>query len=143
MVEYVGKAVTVWFMGFVPVSEIIIAVPAGIALGLGYVSVVIWAVFGNFLPVLLISYGYEHLQKIERVRGWLAYITSEKAKQWINQYGSWAIIIVTPWVGVWAMTVVAKTLGMSSQRLIAAAFASITLYAVGISLLIAMGSGLF
>jgi len=42
--DYAWRAATAWFLGFAPVAEIYVAVPAALAMGLDPVSVVAWAV---------------------------------------------------------------------------------------------------
>jgi uncharacterized membrane protein len=137
--EYAGKAFSIWFMGFFPLSEIVVAVPAGMALGLSGLSVVVWSVFGNFLPIVLIHYGYENLKQIEWINGWLEWLASEKAKERMDRYGMWGILVLTPWIGVWAMAATAKAFGMSGHRLMIMALISIVTYAVVIAGFISLG----
>ncbi len=139
MFEYIYQAFTVWFLGFFPFFEIYVAVPAGMALGLDPVSVVVFAVAGNFKPVLLIEYGYYRLMKYQRVRRWLIRPVSEKFYRNINQYGIWYILVITPWVGIWAVAVAARLLQMKRTLLIRGAFFSILVYAVGLVILITLG----
>lgn len=139
MPDYVWQAGTVWFLGFFPAFEIYVAVPSGIALGLDYASVLFWAIFGNFAPVLLINFGYERLLRIERVRAWLQRIESEKLRERVNRYGTWFVLVITPWTGVWAMSVTAKLLQMQSRQLLLYSFISITIYAIATAVLIATG----
>ncbi|RMG73204.1 MAG: hypothetical protein D6711_11340, partial [Chloroflexi bacterium] len=90
--EYLSKALMTWFLGFFPLAEIYVAVPAGMALGLSGLSVVVWSVFGNFLPILLIHYGYESLMRIEWINRWLTWLASDKAKARMDRYGIWAVL---------------------------------------------------
>jgi uncharacterized membrane protein len=143
MIEYLTRAIGVWFLGFFPLAEIYIAVPAGVAAGLDNVSVLFWSVFGNFVPVLLITGLYETLTRNERLRTWLDGLLSEKAEGRINQYGIWFVLVATPFIGVWVMSVTAKFLGMDSRRYVIAAFVSILVYAVGILVLIRLGLAAF
>jgi hypothetical protein len=55
--DYWAKAISVWFIGFFPLAEIYVAVPAGIAMGLDTGSAVLWGSAGNYAPVLLLHYG--------------------------------------------------------------------------------------
>ncbi|GAB4318002.1 MAG: hypothetical protein Kow00117_08230 [Phototrophicales bacterium] len=137
--EYLSKALMTWFLGFFPLAEIYVAVPAGMALGLSGLSVVVWSVFGNFLPILLIHYGYESLMRIEWINRWLTWLASDKAKARMDRYGIWAVLVLTPWIGVWAMSATAKAFGMNITRLMLAALVSIVVYAVVIVGLISLG----
>lgn len=137
--EYLLKAAGTWFMGFFPLAEIYIAIPAGMAIGLDDLSVIFWAVFGNFTPVLLIHYGYEQLIRIERVRAWFARLVTERVKARVNRYGAAVVLVLTPWVGVWGMALTAKALQMHAGRFALSAFVSITVYAIALVLLINLG----
>lgn len=143
MSEYWLKALSAWFLGFFPLAEIIIAVPASMATGLDNASVLFWTVLGNFTPVVLIVVFYDLLIRNERIAAWFDRLLSEKARARINQYGIWFVLVATPWVGVWAMSVTAKVLGMESKRYMIAAFISISVYAVGILVLIRAGLATF
>lgn len=137
--EYASKAFSTWFMGFFPLAEIYVAVPAGMALGLSGLSVVVWSVFGNFLPIVLIHYGYESLMRVAWINRWLSRMASEKAKARMDRYGIWAVLVLTPWTGVWVMAATAKAFGMNGTRLMIAALVSILVYAVVIVGLISLG----
>lgn len=143
MTDYLARALGVWFLGFFPLAEIYIAVPAGVAAGLDNGSILFWSVFGNFVPVLLITGVYETLARHERLRLWLDGLLSEKTQARINRYGIWFVLVATPFAGVWVMSVTAKFLGMDSKRYILAAFFSILFYAVGTLVLIRLGLAAF
>jgi uncharacterized membrane protein len=139
MLEYIAQAATVWFLGFFPLFEIYVAIPAGVALGLDPVSNVVWSVFGNYVPILLIHFGYEQLRRISRLRGWLERLTSNRFRRWLDRWGTWCVLLVTPWTGVWVMAATMKTLGMDSNRFLLYSFASILAYAVVLVVLIELG----
>lgn len=143
MWEYMLKAGGAWFVGFFPLAEIYVAIPAAFATGLDTFSVVFWSVFGNFTPVLLIHYLYEWLLRFERVRAWLENLVSEKAKARINRYGGWFVLLVTPWTGVWVMAATAKALGMQPARFMLMSLISITVYAIALVLMLEFGAGMF
>lgn len=140
MLNYLALAGGAWFVGFFPLFEIVFAVPAALASGLDAGSVIFWTVLGNFTPIVLIHFGYEQLMQIERVRGWLNRLISEKMQQQINKYGIWVVLLLTPWTGVWVMAVTAKVLRMRPYRFMSAAFISITAYAILLVILINTGS---
>ncbi len=140
MAEYISKALGAWFLGFFPLAEIYIAVPAAVATGLDDLSVLVWTIFGNFTPVLLVTALYTQLIRIPRVRVWFEWLINEKAQERINKYGVWFVLLMTPTLGVWAMSVTAKVLRMNTTRYVAAAFISITVWAVVI--LIALRAGI-
>lgn len=139
MIEYIGKAALAWLVGFAPFLEIYLAVPAAIASGLDYFSAVLWPVLGNFTPVLLIAFVHDRLMKVERVKRWLTGKRSERFQRWLDRYGGWAIILITPWVGIWVVAATAQVLGMKRGVLIGFSLASIVLYAVLIAAAVALG----
>jgi hypothetical protein len=141
--DYVVKAFSTWFMGFFPLTEIYIAVPAGMATGLDDVSVIIWAVLGNILPIAIIHYGYDGFIRTSRFGQWLESHVGDTTKARINRYGMGVVLVMTPWVGVWLMAVTAKLANMRIHRFAIAAIVSIMCYAVAITLLIRTGASMF
>ncbi len=143
MFDYLYKVLVVWFIGFFPFFELFVAIPAGLSLRLDSASTVIFCVAGNFFPVLLIEYGYNRLMRYHRIRNWLNRRISEKMYKNINRYGIWYMLIITPWVGVWAMAVTAKILHMEKRILIWGSFASILLYSIVLVIVIQTGIEFF
>lgn len=137
--EYGGKSFISWFMGFFPAFEIYGAVPASYALGLGVISSIIWAVFGNLIPVFVIHYGYEYLSDYPRINAWLDRLSSEKVQQRMNRYGAIGVLILTPWTGIWAMAITARALGMKVGRLFLFSGISVTVYAIIIATTLDVG----
>jgi uncharacterized membrane protein len=138
-VDYLVRAFGAWFVGFFPLAEIYVAIPAAIATGLDSVSVIFWSVFGNYTPIMLINFGYEYLMRYEKIRNWFTRLVSEKAKARIDRYGVWFVLLLTPWTGVWVMAVTAKALRMESRRFLLASFVSIFVYAVVLTITIQTG----
>ncbi|MDQ3458853.1 MAG: small multi-drug export protein [Deinococcota bacterium] len=139
VLEYTGKAATAWFLGFFPFFEIYVAVPAAIAMGLDYTSAVVWPALGNFTPVLLIVFAYEKLARHPQIGDWLTGRRSERFERLVNRYGSWFILVITPWVGVWIVAATARALGMKRSALLLYSLLSIVLYAVTIAAAVALG----
>jgi uncharacterized membrane protein len=139
LTEYIVRASAAWFVGFFPLAEIYVAVPAALAAGLDPVSVVFWTVFGNFTPVLLIHFFYEQLIRLERIRRWFDKLVSEDLKAKLDRYSLWFILIITPWTGVWVMAVTAKVLKLEHRTLFVATLVSITVYAIALVVLIQSG----
>lgn len=139
MLEYAAKAATAWFLGFFPFLEIYVAVPAAVAMGLDYVSAVVWPVLGNYAPVPLIVIFYRQLLKLRRVGPWLERLASPRARGHLDRHGPWVVLVATPWVGTWALAVTAVALGMDRRRLLLHSFISITVYAALLAGMIALG----
>jgi uncharacterized membrane protein len=143
MIDYLYKSFLVWFLGFFPLFEIYVAVPAGMAMGLDPFSVVLSSVTGNFAPVLLIDYGYRWLISFSRIRKWLRKPVSSRLVENVNRYGVWYVILITPWTGVWIMAAAAKVLQMRREIIFWGSLAGITLYAIAITGLILLGVDIF
>jgi uncharacterized membrane protein len=141
-VDYAARAATAWFLGFFPFFEIYVAIPAAFALGLDPVSAVLWPVLGNVAPIILIAFAHEQLKRIERVRRWLQGRRSERFETWINRYGAPFVLLVTPWIGVWAVAATARALGMNRATLMLYTSVSITVYAIVIGAGIVVGFGI-
>ncbi len=139
MVEYIVGAAAAWLVGFTPFLEVYLAVPAGLAAGLGYFSTVLWSVLGNFAPVLLIAFAYDQLMRFERLKGWMTGRRSERVQRSMDRYGGWATLLVTPWVGIWVAAATAQALGMKRSVLIGFSLASIVFYGVLVAVAIALG----
>jgi hypothetical protein len=143
MLEYLISAVSVWIIGFFPWAEIYVAVPAGIGLGLDLYSVIFWSVFGNYLPAVLIAKSFDRIKLIPGIGTRLQRFASPRAKAQIEKNGTWATLVLTPWLGVWAMAVTVKMFGMKTGTFLWASFVSILLYAVALAALIHLGIDVF
>ncbi len=142
LLDYAARAASAWFLGFFPFFEIYVAVPAAFAFGLDPVSAVVWPVLGNVTPVFLIVFAYEQLVRVERLRGWLQGRRSARFERWIERYGAPFVLLVTPWIGVWAVAATAQALGMQRATLVGFSVVSITAYAILIAVGIVFGFGL-
>jgi hypothetical protein len=140
VIEYAVKAAGAWFLGFFPLAEIYVAVPAAMAAGLDDLSVLFWTVLGNFTPVVLIHVLYDWLIARPRIGAWLSGLVSERARARIDRWGTPVVLLITPWVGVWAMTVTAKVARMNAVRFFLAAFISISVYVVILVLSLRFGA---
>ena len=139
LLDYAARAASAWFLGFFPFFEIYVAVPAAFAFGLDPVSAVVWPVLGNVTPVFLIVFGYERLMRVERLRSWLLGRRSVRFERWIDRYGAPFVLLVTPWIGVWAVAATAQALGMQRATLVGYSLVSISVYAILISVGIVFG----
>jgi uncharacterized membrane protein len=142
LMEYAIRAAGAWFLGFFPLAEIYVAIPAAMATGLDPASVFFWSVFGNFTPLLLIHYFHDQLSGSERISRWLEKLNSPKFKEKVDRHGVWFVLVATPWTGVWAMGVTAKLLGMDGRKLLWSSLASIGIYGAVLVVMIEMGLSL-
>lgn len=143
MGEYIWKAAVTWLVGFAPQFEVYIAVPAGIALGMDYVSAVAWAVFGNFtaVPVTLLFFG--QIRRIQWLNRLVERRYTEEQQQRLNRYGAWFVVAATPLVGVWVVAVMARIAGMSPATLLISSFASVVFYGIVVALMLWGGISFF
>lgn len=146
IVQYLTKALTVWWIGFFPYFEVYTAVAAGMAMGLDAISSVAWGVFGNFMPIPLLLWGYSRLLQIPPLRAWLLRLerrSSKKVKHAFDRYGAWFLIFMTPILGSWTIAVVAPMTGIDPRRILLFSLAGITLYGIGTAVAIAFGINWF
>ena len=139
VVEYLAAAALAWLIGFIPLFEIYVAIPAGLAAGLDPVSATLWAAFGNIVPLWLVDLGYERLRRIERVDRYLSMLRRERVERILDRWGFIAVFVATPLLGVWTMALAAKGLGMTSRPFLIASTISVSVYAVAITLAIVVG----
>ena len=139
VVEYLAAAALAWLIGFIPLFEIYVAIPAGLAAGLDPVSATFWSAFGNIVPLWLVDLGYERLRRIERVDRYLSVLRRERVEHILDRWGFIAVFVATPLLGVWTMALAAKGLGMSSRPFLIASTISVGIYAVVITLAIVLG----
>lgn len=135
MLNYLGLAASAWFMGFFPMLEIYIAIPASMVMGLDAVSSIIWSGFGNFLPVPMIAFFYQLLAKSERIKKWLDKLANSKYKYRIEKQGPLVVVLLTPMIGSWAVAVIANGIGMNKLKLFVSAGGSILIYGIVIAVL--------
>lgn len=141
MLDYVVRAWSVFLIGFAPMAEIYIAVPAGLALGLDVVSAVLWSVAGNFAPILLLHLAYDQLVRLPQLRAWLGQLVTDRMQAQVEAGGFWFFLLFTPVLGTWAMGVAVKLLRVPPQRFLLPCFVSITVTGALFGLLGALGIG--
>ena len=137
--EYVAAAALAWLVGFLPLFEIYVAVPVGLAAGLDPVSATFWSAFGNIVPLWLVDLGYERLRRIERVDHYLAKLRRKRVERILDRWGFLAVFVATPLLGVWTMALAAKGLGMTSRPFLVASSISVLIYAIIITVSIELG----
>jgi uncharacterized membrane protein len=137
--DYAWKAATVWTVGFVPLTELYIAVPTGMALGLDPVSAVLWTVLGNYAPVLLIHWAYERLRRMPQLAAWFDRLASRRWRERIETGGPLAIILLTPLAGVWATAVTMKALRIDSNGFLLWSFVSVVGFSALTAVLVGLG----
>jgi uncharacterized membrane protein len=123
----VGKFISTFFISMVPVVELRLGLPYGIALGLPYGLALTAAILGNMLPVpFIIIY-------IRRIFAWLrrhweklnGFLTSlerraEGKGEKVQKYGTWGLLILVaiplPGTGAWMGSLVAALLNLKARK---------------------------
>ena len=136
------KVIIVALISLSPVGEELIAIPAGVALGLPVFLVAGVAALANFLPVPALFFVFDQGNKYPKLRGWLMRRRNERVQKWMDKYGIFGLFILAPWTGVYAATVTCELLGMKRARICAAIAASLVLYALIIAVLLTIGTKL-
>ena len=113
-----------------PVGEEFIAIPLGIALGLPTPAVAVTALAFNFLPALLIALVFRTAERGAGPLRWLTRLRSQRCARILDRFGMPGVMVVTPWLGVYAVTVTLELLGMSRRRILGSISASLVAYAV-------------
>ena len=122
-----GKLITTFFISMVPIVELRLGLPYGIALGLEYPLALMATLLGNMVPVpFIIAY-------IERIFAWLrkhfpkmnAFICRLENRahlkgETVQKYGPWGLLIFVaipiPGTGAWTGSLIAALLGIKADR---------------------------
>ena len=122
----IGKMCATFFMSMLPVGELRVGLPYGIALGLEYPLALMAALLGNMIPVPFI------IVYIKRIFEWMrkhmpkmdAFIKKMERKADINRdtidkYGHWGLLLFVaiplPGTGAWTGALVAAFLNMKTE----------------------------
>ena len=133
------KLIIVALISLSPIGEELIAIPAGVALGLPVFIAAAVASAANFLPVPALFFIFDQGNKYPKLRDWLLKRRNERIQKWMNKYGIFGLFILTPWTGVYAATVTCELLGMKRTRICGAIAASLIFYAVIFALVLTLG----
>lgn len=143
MLNYILLAATAWFMGFFPLFEIYLAVPASMGLGLDIVSAILWSWLGNFTVIPFTSYFYDRLTKFNKINNFFNKLANSKSSKKLNSGGFIIVLIATPMFGSWAIGVAGKIIGMDRKRLFLASGISIAIYGTIIGIFTQLGIDAF
>lgn len=143
MLEYFKDCFIVWLIGFMPMLGIYIAIPVGLFMELDPFSTMACAVFGTYLPIPLIVILFERLNRFEKIKRFLLRFYSSKFTARINKYGMWFLVLVSPVIGAWTVSITGVLLRMDSKKLLFYTLMGMILYAVVITVLIHFGLYIF
>ena len=124
-----GKFISTFFISMVPIVELRLGLPYGIALGLDYPLALLAAVVGNMLPVPFI------IIFIQRIFAWIrkhlpkldGFVTRLENKahlkgDTVQKYGPIALLLFVgvplPGTGAWTGSLIAALLGLKARKAI-------------------------
>ncbi|MDD1745697.1 MAG: small multi-drug export protein [Candidatus Methanoperedens sp.] len=136
------KSIIVALISFSPVGEELIAIPAGVAMGLPVFLAAGVAAAANFMPVPVLFFVFDRGNKYPKLRDWLMRRRNERVQRWMDKYGIFGLFILAPWTGVYAATVTCELLGMKRARICGAIAVSLVFYAVLVAVVITLGLNL-
>ncbi|NJP36187.1 small multi-drug export protein [Alkalicoccus luteus] len=139
MFDYIWLAFTAWFMGFFPLFEIYIAVPAAMAMGLDMYSALFWSWLGNFLVIPFIAYFYDWLTRFPKINRYFTRLASSRSARRMNKGGFTMVLLATPVIGAWAVGVAGKVIGMDRGRLFTSSAVSIAIFGLILAVLTRFG----
>ena len=136
----VGKFISTFFISMVPIVELRLGLPYGIALGLPYAWALTAAILGNMVPVPFI------IVYIKRIFAWLrrhwrkldGFITKLEQRadgkgEAVRKYGTWGLLILVaiplPGTGAWTGSLVAALLDLKLQKAVPVIFVGVCLAA--------------
>ena len=122
-----GKFISTFFISMVPVVELRLGLPYGIALGLPYWVALAAALLGNMVPVpFIIVYIRRIFAWLRRHWPWLDGLISrlerraEGKGEKVEKYGTWGLLILVaiplPGTGAWTGSLVAALLNLKVQK---------------------------
>ena len=142
----IGKCIVTFFISMVPIVELRLGLPYGIALGLPYWLALTVSLLGNMLPVpFIIIY-------IQRIFAWLrkhwpwldGFISRLERKaegkgDKVEKYGTWGLLLLVaiplPGTGAWTGSLVAALLHLKVQKATPVIFVGVCIAAFIMSVL--------
>ena len=135
-----GKFISTFAISMVPVVELRLGLPYGIALGLEYPLALLAAVLGNMLPVpFIVVYIRQVFQWLRRhwarLDGLLTRLENKAQRKGIQvqKYGFWGLLLLVaiplPGTGAWTGSLVAALLNMRLNRAVPAIFTGVCIAA--------------
>jgi uncharacterized membrane protein len=147
-----GKMCATFFLSMLPVGELRLGLPYGIALGLEYPLALMAALLGNMIPVPFIivyikrifEWMRKHMPKLDALVTRMETRADTKGDT-VREYGHWALLLFVaiplPGTGAWTGTLAASILDMDFKTSILAVMGGVALAGVIIGVLCTLGFG--
>ncbi|WP_167578615.1 small multi-drug export protein [Jeotgalibacillus proteolyticus] len=139
IIAYLSLCFSAWLMGFLPMLEIYVALPASMLMGLDPMSCVFWTALGNFMPIPIILYFYDTLRKWKKASRLLNKMENHRFNRTLIQHGAWMVLLATPIIGSWTVGILGRSLGMSKTKLFVVSLCSICMYSVILVIITMLG----
>ena len=141
-----GKFISTFFISMLPVVELRLGLPYGIALGLDYPLALTAAVIGNMIPVPFIILFVRPLFKwvrihIPKLEGFISHLEAraEAKSADVLRYQTWGLLIFVaiplPGTGAWTGALIAAVLNMRLKRAVPVIFLGVVIAGCIITLL--------
>lgn len=145
----IGKIVATFLISMVPVIELRLGLPYGIALGLSYPVALGAAILGNMLPVPFIIIFIEKIfawmrKHMPRFDGFISKMETkaDQKRETIEKYGYLGLLILVaiplPGTGAWTGSLVAALMNLDFKKAVPCIFAGV-LIAAGIMTAVTYG----
>jgi uncharacterized membrane protein len=139
MFDYFRDCFIVWLIGFLPMLGIYIAIPVGFFLKLDPLSTAVCAVFGTYLPIPIIILLFDWLNSFDHIRKILRRFYSERFVNMANNHGVWFILLVSPLIGAWTVSITGRLLHINARKLAIYTLLGMILYGILLTILIKFG----
>ena len=142
----VGKFISTFFISMVPVVELRLGLPWGLAIGLPYGAALAAAILGNMLPVpFIIVYIRRIFAWLRRHWPWLDGVITrlehraEGKGEKVEKYGTWGLTVFVaiplPVTGAITGTLGAWVLGMKKRQILPAVLAGVAIAGIIVSVI--------
>ena len=131
-----GKCIVTFFVSMLPIGELRLGLPYGVALGLPKALVLPVSILGNMVPVpFIIIY-------IRQIFAWLrrhwakldGFITKLEQRGEVEKYGTWGLLLLVaiplPGTGAWTGSLVAALLNLKLRRAVPVIFVGVVIAAL-------------
>ena len=127
-------------LGFLPIAEGNVAVPAALIMGMNPVTAVCLSVLGTGTQTLLTRGLANWLFSLPRVAAWWERRMAARMQRLFARGGvTWGIVVVIPWLGGVPTALAAQLAGLSPARYARWAIGGLVLHAATLALLIRLG----
>lgn len=128
--ETILKILIVGSIAANPFGELLIAYPAGLALGLDPLTAILASIIFNLLPIPFLLFSSKFvLNKLKRLKIWIEK-RSKAYEKIIKRIGFVSFIILTPFVGVYVTSISMKLLGYRNIHAFCLQTTSLIIYSI-------------